>query len=381
MSTVDDPTSADRRREMEEKVSVQGAIESVGVREVLRLALGQSPSRLTLVAPSGEVVLWCVDDALAAGRPGAAVDAVDAVADALGIAAGTFTIDGETVPAEIGPFVAVHDAIAAAERQRETWDQVVAVVPDARASVRLARRLGGPAQVTAEQWRVLSRVGGGRTVADLAAVLAVTERTSQQIVAGLASIGLLDVVRAVTPLTALPLGPALPPPGEHEAALADDEIATDQDDATVGANAPVEAELPAADPWLHDPDDEPSAPGWVDETTAVVPDPTWDTSEPEDPTPDWAWDAAVAAAPEVTSSWDHEPALGEAAWVPTPTIRAAAATATVAPAEVPYVAVGESFGAVIEPAGPGDELIGTPSGDDELVNRALLFKFLSSVRD
>ena len=150
MSTVDDPTSADRRREMEEQVSVQGAIESVGVREVLRLALGQSPSRLTLVAPSGEVVLWCVDDALAAGRPGDAVDAVDAVADALGIAAGTFTIDGETVPAEIGPFVAVHDAIAAAERQRETWDQVVAVVPDARASVRLARRLGGPAQVTAD---------------------------------------------------------------------------------------------------------------------------------------------------------------------------------------------------------------------------------------
>ena len=37
--------------------------------------------------------------------------------------------------------------------------------------------------------------------------------------------------------------------------------------------------------------------------------------------------------------------------------------------------------ATTEPNQLSDELLGTLAGDDELVNRALLFKFLSSVRD
>lgn len=410
---------------------MQGAIESVGVREVLRLALAQAPTRLTLASSAGQVTLWCADDGVAAGAPRAT--AAEAVAQALALTTGTFTIEAVGAEEIGGPVVPFFDALGPAEDLAASWPAVVAVVPDPAVPARLVRRLGGPTTVTADQWRILTRVGVGRTVADLAALLDIGERASRRVVAGLVADGLLELVSVPTPL-APPVGPALAPPRRapaDDAATGDDDAlawaddADDHDADETGCPAPSDCAAPHA-PDAPDPLDgvgEIDARWAMDDAVAAEPSRRWAQDEatddgaswpdavPAGPTQEWDWDAHQAV--EVVSSWDEaswgdapsdlapveaprpasQPAPASAAAVPASATAAPAARKPAAP-EPPAMAPGSLAHRPKEPAPepllePGSseptqvnvELLGSLAGDDELVNRALLFKFLSSVRD
>ena len=372
----DEARAAESRRttERQEQVPVQGTIESVGVRAVLRLALAHAPALLTLRAPTSAVTeLWCSPDGLGTAEAATATD--EALAEALALSAGTFEIAEAALPAvTLVPFA---EAVAAAEALAPAWAQVVAAVPDPRAAVRLPRRLDAPAEMTAAQWRVLARVGTGRSLPELAELLGASARASRRAVAELVSVGLVEVVRVPVPLTAPPVGPALAPPSPP---VATPPAATGPDDPAIAPSpspAPVDEPVDepvddATDRWGDDVASIEDGAGWAESTAgAVAPvvDDSWSAAPPAPvAAPDGpAWDAGPghevvavgwdsADRDDAPIEWDPEPAS--------------------APARPPAPA-----GFIEDPIGAGDEALGSAAGDEELVNRALLFKFLSSVRE
>lgn len=343
---------------------VQGAIESVGIREVLRLALAHAPAQLTLAGPDGSITeLWCTEDGYATAEPATGPEEV--LAEALGLRAGTFAVLEAEPP--VLDAVAPADALAAAELLAPLWAQVIAVLPDRTASVRLRRRQNAPVDVTATQWRVLAHVGRGRAIGELAPLLRCSERASQRVVAELVSAGLLEVVRAPALLTAPPSGPALAAP----APPAPPPVPTFEVPATPAPPTPATSE------WDGD-DAAPARAGWAADSSAPAVDDSWsDSPAPAlaPSAPGWSWDADAssdAAAADDDLSWAAAPGTSTAGpieWDPEPELPAGATR----PAPAPVA------GFIDDPVAPDDEVLG--STDEELVNRALLFKFLSSVRD
>jgi hypothetical protein len=376
------PYAAPAASSIQEAPAVQGAIESVGPAEVLRLAVAHAPCRVVVTRDDGEIVLWCA--------PGGIVDAggdVDAVAAMLTDPAGSFRVEAApTVPA--GAPVPVDDFVEAAERAAATWPDVVSRVPDADASVRPVDRLGGPSVVTGAQWRILARIGSRRRVTDLAELLDIGRHASMRVVAELVDAGLV-VLATDTPTPSAVASPAsdsaaartLPPPGTDGAAL---------------------LPPPPHDSWAEAPDAGGAHQAALEAATV---DGGWDRGAPEvadswiDPEPvhvedDRDWDPDPAPSPTTTDTWgDDAPApLADDAW-PDATLATHTAVAEAfapsrceaPPAHDPADAIAASdvAGPVDEPdvGAPSDEAATDASSDDELVNRALLFKFLSSVRD
>ena len=248
----------------------------------------------------------------------------------------------------------------------------LADAPDERAEVHLVARLGGPSVITGEQWRVLARVGAGRRVDELAQLLALSTGESLRIVADLVHAGLVDVVRPPVPLTAPPTGPALPAPTAvseaDDEADGDERVASDDDDDVAAAAPPAEPEVD----WKLEATLEGQA--WTPERPSV--EDSWVEPEPihVPVEPKWDVEPIVLAA----ASWDDHGKLiaPHAEWDPVPDVPAMA-PGTLAPRPLPPDAKTDEPGAIAD-------LLGEPAPDatdDELVNRALLFKFLSSVRE
>lgn len=353
------------RRDTEDRVPVQGTIQSVGIREVLRLALAHAPAHLVLTDPSGAAIeLWCREDGFATTEPRTGPEEV--LAEALTLRAGTFAVTEGTTPA-VEP-VPAPDALAAAEALAPLWAEVVAVLPDRRGAVRLRRRAHGPVDVTAAQWRVLAQVGRGRGIGELAQLLRCSERASQRVVAELVAAGLLEVVHAPALLTAPPSGPALAPPS----ALA----APAPMVAPAASPAPAPLDPAPAAPHAHDEGWEPAAAEarWTPEADEPAVEDSWGdapVAAPAPAAPAWSWNDEDAADDEGDAGWAAAsgPSDGPIEWDPEPELPAG----EVRPAPAPVA------GFIEDPVDPHDEVLG--STDEELVNRALLFKFLSSVRE
>ena len=82
--------------------------------------------------------------------------------------------DADVVEALAEASIDLDLALGQAGARADAWHEVLAVVPDGRATVRLVASLPpGGAEVDDEQWRVLARVGGGRPVAELAPLLVI----------------------------------------------------------------------------------------------------------------------------------------------------------------------------------------------------------------
>ncbi len=394
------PTAAGRQTE--ERVPVQGSIESVGIREVLQLALAHAPARLVLRSPHGaETQVWCTAEGY--GTTERATGPEEVLAEALTLLAGTFEIITETAPdVECVP---PPDALAAAEVLAPLWAEVIATIPDPHVAVRLRRRAPSPLDVTATQWRVLAQVGRGRDIGDLAVLLRSSERASRRVVAELVSAGLVEVVHVAQLLTAPPTGPALAPPpraldgalpppppapltaptielpGDETSSWAEpmDVVASIDDVGTGAIDEFDDAEIVVGEFALEgepgsvvdassDWDDEPSAPhalpavadSWGAAPSPVTPTAMRDWDWSDEPATDDAghgWDKPVGPR-DAPIEWDPEPEAPEGHVRPAPTA-------------VP--------GFIEDPIAASDEVLG--STDEELVNRALLFKFLSSVRE
>jgi hypothetical protein len=197
-----------------------------------------------------------------------------------------------------------------------------------------------------------------------------------RVVTDLVHAGLVDVVRPPVPLTAPPTGPALPAPAAASAAeVAEVAEAVDDEHDQVLTDELVDA---AAPPSELEPDWEPEKAlegrAWTPERPSV--EDSWVEHEQVHVPVEAKWDpepVVLAAA-----SWDDHGKLiaPHAEWDPVPDV-AAMAPGTLAHRPLPPEAKPDE-------AGPIAALLGEPAPDvtdEELVNRALLFKFLSSVRE
>lgn len=409
--------SADARTEPDG--ATRAAPVGVALVAALRSAAGTTASRVTVgatdspfafvvgggrIAPDGESVeppldqlaaALALDSAAVSVVPDPSIDTAEALADA--------SIDLEIALAQAAPLVAA-------------WGEIMRIVPDDRAGVGLAAHLPvGGVDVDDEQWRVVAGIGHGRTVGELASLLEVGHLAAMRSVHDLAVLGLVDVTAAPKLLPAPPVAPLAAPapsPVAGTTPLAPPAFAPPGTAPALGLAPPPLPPLAALGvpvaPSPGEPDD-----GWT--TVATESDGDWSYERLAPDTDDWAdapatpvsagWDDAPVAAPPVddwgtADSFDTTPTADLWADVPveppttTPPVRTSPTPAPSAEPVAPLVAARAvtplpayqrdempALPAEPAPAAATDEVLGSVVGEDELVNRALLFKFLSSMRD
>ncbi|MGH9084616.1 MAG: DUF4388 domain-containing protein, partial [Acidimicrobiales bacterium] len=218
-------------------MALQGTLDTFALPDVLRLlAATKKSGSLRLTSEHGSGTVGFDDGAVRAVRAdhvAHATEPVDALFELLRFEHGTFTFDGD-VPAEAGGEAAdVEELLVAAEALLAEWREIAAVVPAMGAWVTLRRTLDTESvTVPSDQWPTLVAVGGGATVASIAAELGLTELPVSRAVRDLHSLGVVDIggdhpVPVAEPPTAAE--PVEPPP------------------ATPVASEPVEEEPPASD--------------------------------------------------------------------------------------------------------------------------------------
>lgn len=415
--------SADARAEPD--VATRAAPVGAALVAALRGAAGSTASRVTVggaespfafvvgggrIAPDGASVeppldqlaaALALDSAAVSVAPDPSADTAEALADA--------SIDLEIALAQAVPLVAA-------------WGEIMRIVPDDRAGVGLSAHLPvGGADVDDEQWRVIACIGHGRSVGELASRLEVGHLAAMRTVHDLAVLGLVDVTAAPKLLPAPPAAPLAAPaptPVAGTAPLAPPAFAPPGTAPAVGLAPPpfppLAAPAPVAEPSLAEPAlAGPADDGWT--TVATESDGDWSYERLAPDTDDWSeapatpvssgWDDTPVAAPPVddwgtADSFDTTPTADLWADVPaeppatTPPVRTSPTPAPSAEPVAPLVPARAvtplpayqrdempALPAEPAPAAATDEVLGSVVGEDELVNRALLFKFLSSMRD
>ncbi|HWJ60880.1 MAG TPA: DUF4388 domain-containing protein [Acidimicrobiales bacterium] len=178
-------------------MALQGDLKSFALPDVLRLLAGAAKSGHLEVAGttgSGEVVL-CLGTIASASTDLSphASDPSDVVYELLRLEDGSFAFDEGDV-ADTGWEADVDATIATAEALVDEWTAIEAVVPSMEAWVSLAAELEeAEVVVSADRWRVISAIGGGGNVHDLAAALELTDLAASRLVVDLAEAGLVAV--------------------------------------------------------------------------------------------------------------------------------------------------------------------------------------------
>jgi hypothetical protein len=187
-------------------MGLQGTLDVFGLAEVLELlaATGKTGC-LSVAGDGGHGEVWLRDGAVAAGSTDrvshAALDEV--ICDLLRQRSGTFSFEDDERSPSVRTPEALHDLLDRADALLEEWRDLEEVVPSLSHRVRLIETLpdGGQVTVRAHQWHALVAVGGGCTVADLAARLELTELNALRTVHDLLTSGLtrLDPARSARP--------------------------------------------------------------------------------------------------------------------------------------------------------------------------------------
>jgi hypothetical protein len=133
------------------------------------------------------------DGAVVAAESGSARGPVDVLFQLLRVDAGNFSFDPQAdVPA--GRPVELQQLLAEAQARLGEWLVIEAVVPSMATAVDLATELPAPdATVTSSQWQILRAIAGGGTVQDVARTLDVDEFHACQAVKLLVDAGLVCV--------------------------------------------------------------------------------------------------------------------------------------------------------------------------------------------
>jgi hypothetical protein len=205
-------------------VSLQGTLDTFALQDVLRLLASTSKTgHLRVRGPRGTGGIWVVDGkivAAASESAGPSPTAVEVAFDLLRATDGAFVFDtGATSldpgePAEVGPI------IDEAEKLLEEWRAIEAVVPSLGHWVSLAEELPSDSvPVSRSQWKVIGKIGDGRTVGALGEALGQGELAVSRSVKELMELGFAslqdrgDVWPAVAPSrleAAAPAGKSAP---------------------------------------------------------------------------------------------------------------------------------------------------------------------------
>jgi hypothetical protein len=355
-------------------VSLQGSLETFALPDVLvLLSSTKKDGELRVVGGRVDGKIWLEKGQIVhANVGGRETSFVDAIFELLRLDAGTFNFDADSAPAHRSEPEMIDLVLADAQVRLGEWNDIARVVPNLDAVVDMAAEApADEVKVTRDQWQLLRRVAGGRSVLELMEALGRTEfdtcKTVKELVdARLASIDVDAKPRAKA---------SAPAPAVEEAPAA-------------------KAAKPAAVESEADRDAEPVRP------SSVKANPKLDPSERA------AAPAASAKADEPEPAKDELDALAELASrtprkVRTTTngqaegaapARPAANKSQVSPPVEEAKALVAQLAAlsgddeeevaakVTEHLASGGELPDVTDGD-EPINRGLLLKFLSSVRN
>ncbi|MBV8560348.1 MAG: DUF4388 domain-containing protein, partial [Acidimicrobiia bacterium] len=175
-------------------MSLQGSLDGFPLPDVLALlASTKKRGELRVAGQQGAGRVWMSDGAVVAAESGSARVPADALFHLLRVEVGSFTFDPNAdVP--VGRPVELEPLLADAQSRLAEWHLIEAVVPSMAAAVELAEELPAPkANISAAQWRVLRAVAGGATVEDVGRALDLDEFHACQEVKRLVDAGLVVV--------------------------------------------------------------------------------------------------------------------------------------------------------------------------------------------
>ena len=175
-------------------MTLQGSLDAFALPEVLGLLASTKKSgELRVRGGWSEGVVTVKDGAIVAAEAARAISIGEALFELLRLQEGTFVFDGNvTVPDAEG--VAVDVVLAEAQSRLAEWQIIAQVVPSLDVFICLAGQAPGPkVTLTAEQWRIVARVGAGCTVEAVAKALGLGEFGVCQVVKTIVDAGLVVI--------------------------------------------------------------------------------------------------------------------------------------------------------------------------------------------
>jgi hypothetical protein len=348
-----------------EAAVLQGSLDTFALPDVLvLLASTKKSGELRVAGHRGAATaalegrMWFESGRMVAHDVLGAVEAADAVFELLRLTEGDFSFgaDGAAAAPPAGAAEDIEPVLTEALARLTEWREIEKVVPSLSAWLELAPQISdGEVTLRADQWRLVVAVAGGRTVDSVLRNLERGELVGCRAVKEIIEAGLVVIHTDLAPLPR-DLGTAT-----VWADPAEDETHTVAAQLSALASEAAPGDEPPAAEWREEL-------GEIPDLDALITIPPRRRRRTEAAAPDA--EAAEVAAAEVAVEVDA-PAPASP---PAPKL-AAALAAVAEPGQGPAAeAVADDLGVDLEGEGEGED-------GDEPLNRGLLLKFLSSVRN
>jgi hypothetical protein len=223
-------------------VSLQGSLETFALPDVLvLLSSTKKDGELRVVGGRVDGKIWLEKGQIVhANVGGRETPFVDAIFELLRLEAGTFNFDADSTPAHRSEPEMIDLVLADAQVRLGEWNEIARVVPHLDAVVDMAAEApGASVTVSSEQWALLRRVAGGRSVHELMAALGRTEFDTCRTVKELVDAKLASIDVYAKPKAKAAPAPAAAAPAPAPVALDPEPEADEADDAEVEVEAPV----------------------------------------------------------------------------------------------------------------------------------------------
>lgn len=348
-------------------MSLQGSLETFALPDVLvLLSSTKKDGELRVVGGRVDGRLWLEKGQMVhANVGGRQTPFVDAIFELLRLDGGTFNFEGDSPAPHRAEPHPIDLVLADAQVRLSEWNDIARVVPHLDAVVDMAAEApGDEVTITRDHWNLLRKVAGGRSVHELMDALGRTEFDTCRTVKDLVEAKLASIDVHASPRAKAAPAPVSKPKDEPKAEA---EVKSPAAEAKAAPAKLDPSERPAAK-------DEPKAP----EAKAAPKD-----TAAED---ELAALAALASQPKVRATTSTSGEQGSAARPVANKANVATQPVDEAKALVAQLAAlsgddeEEVAAKVTEHLASGGELPDVADGD-EPINRGLLLKFLSSVRN
>ena len=186
-------------------MSLRGSLETFELADVLALVAGTAKTgELEVVSDRGTARLWFREGKIAGSELDDLFDPVAVVARLLRAEEGDFTFDTVAVDATADA-ADVPTVLTDADRVVAEWVEIESVIPSMHTIVTLALSTeDDEVTLTAREWAVVTAVGDGRSVVEVARQLELDDLAAARVAKGLVDRGLLEVAEAQARVVTLP---------------------------------------------------------------------------------------------------------------------------------------------------------------------------------
>jgi hypothetical protein len=220
-------------------VSLEGTLETIALPDVLALlSVTAKTGELRIEAGGGVGSVWFDDGRVAGFDVGNHKTAVDALFALLRLREGKFKFHTGTQAANAMPPQDVAPVLDEAESRLMQWPAIAGAVPSLYCQLNLQDSVEGTVMLRPDQWRLVTSIGGGRSVADVLNQRGLGEFDGCKAVKELVDLRLVRVVSAdgaepETVLSPVPPSAAEPEDATAEASWAEAEVPENHEETEV----------------------------------------------------------------------------------------------------------------------------------------------------